>query len=97
MRIIAVRTLWDFWEREPRAEQPLKAWVAVVRHAAWTAPTDIKRSFNSADAIGNGRVVFDLGGNKYRIVARLYFRCRIIFIRFVGTHAEYDRIDAREV
>jgi mRNA interferase HigB len=99
MRIIAVGTLRDFWSRSGRhdAEHPLRAWVHVVRAADWSTPADIKRQFGSADIASGGRVVFDIGGNKYRLVAAVHYRGKRVYIRFIGTHAEYDRIDIRTV
>jgi mRNA interferase HigB len=99
MRIIAVSTLREFWRRPGRsdAEQPLRAWVSVVKAADWSKPTDVKQMFRSADIVANDRVVFNIGGNKYRLVAAVHYRGRRIFVRFVGTHAEYDRIDAATI
>ena len=99
MRIISVGALRDFWIRPGRgdAEQPLRAWVHIVQAASWSKPTDIKEMFRSADIIGNNRVVFDIGGNKYRLVAAVHYRGQRIYIRFIGTHRDYDRIDAETV
>lgn len=99
MRIIAVGTLRDFWRRPGRrdAEQPLRAWVHTVKAADWAKPTDVKQMFRSADIPGNGRVVFDIGGNKYRLVAAVHYRGKRIYVRFIGTHKEYDQIDAETV
>ena len=99
MRMIAVSTLREFWRRPGRsdAEQPLRAWVSVVKAADWSKPTDVKQMFRSADIVANDRVVFNIGGNKYRLVAAVHYRGRRIFVRFVGTHAEYDRIDAATI
>lgn len=99
MRIIAVSTLREFWSRPGRsdAEQPLRAWVSVVKVADWSKPTDIKEMFRSADILANNRVVFNIGGNRYRLVVAVHYRGRRVYIRFVGTHAEYDRIDATSV
>jgi mRNA interferase HigB len=99
MRIIAVSTLRKFWSRPGRgdAEQPLRAWVHIVRAADWSKPTDVKEMFRSADILGGGRVIFDIGGNKYRLVAAIHYRGKRVYIRFIGTHREYDRIDARTV
>lgn len=95
MRVIAVSTLRAFWTKPGRgdAEQPLKAWVKIVEAARWTKPTDVKAMFQSADVLRGGRVIFDIGGNKYRLVAAVHYRGQRAYIRFVGTHAEYDRID----
>ncbi len=99
MRIIAVSTLRAFWTEPGRgdAEQALRAWVRIVKAADWSKPTDVKAIFRSADILKNGRVVFDIGGNKYRLVAAVHYRGKRIFIRFVGTHAAYDAIDAETV
>jgi len=99
MRIIAVSTLRDFWRRPGRhdAEQPLRAWVHIVKAADWSKPTDVKAMFNAADILGHGRVVFDIGGNKYRLVAAIHYRGKRLYIRFIGTHKEYDRIDAKTI
>jgi mRNA interferase HigB len=99
MRVIAVRTLREFWTRPGRgdAEQPLRAWVAVVKAVNWSKPTDIKAMFRSADILANGRAVFDIGGNKYRLVAAIHYRGKRVYVRFIGTHREYDGIDARKV
>jgi mRNA interferase HigB len=99
MRIIAVSTLRDFWSRPGRgdAEQALRTWVHIVRAANWSKPTDVKRMFRTADVIGGERVVFDIGGNKYRLVAAVHYRGKRVYVRFVGTHQEYDAIDAKTV
>ena len=99
MRIIAVGTLRDFWSRPGRhdAEQPLRAWVHIVRAADWSKPTDVKEMFRSADILAGGRVIFNIGGNKYRLVAAVHYRAKRIYVRFIGTHKEYDNIDAETV
>jgi mRNA interferase HigB len=99
MRIIAVSTLRNFWRRPGRsdAEQPLRAWVHIVRAAEWLKPTDVKMMFRSADILKNERVVFNIGGNKYRLVAAVHYRGRRLYVRFIGTHKEYDAIDAETV
>lgn len=99
MRIIAVGTLREFWSRPGRrdAEQPLRAWVHIVRAADWSKPTDLKQVFRSADILGGERAVFDIGGNKYRLVAAIHYRGKRVYIRFIGTHKDYDRIDAGTV
>jgi mRNA interferase HigB len=96
LRIIAVSTLREFWSRPGRsdAEQALRAWVHVVRAADWSRPIDIKSIFRSADILANDRVVFNIGGNKYRLVVAVHYRGKRVFIRFIGTHSEYDKIDA---
>ena len=97
MRIIAKRTLRAFWESEPGAEQPLKAWCAIAAKANWSSPTDVKTAYGNASIVGNDRIVFNIGGNRYRLIVRFDYRHRIGFVRFVGTHAEYDVIDASRV
>lgn len=72
----------------------MRAWVSVVKAADWSKPTDIKEIFRSADILADDRVVFNIGGNKYRLVVAVHYRGKRIYIRFVGTHVEYDRIDA---
>jgi mRNA interferase HigB len=95
MRVIAVGTLKAFWTQPSRgdAEQPLKAWVKIVEAAQWTKPTDVKAMFRSADILRGGRIIFDIGGNKYRLIAAIHYRGQRIYVRFIGTHTEYDRID----
>jgi mRNA interferase HigB len=99
MRIIAVSTLREFWSRPGRgdSEQALRAWVHIVRAADWTRPSDIKLLFNSADILANDRVVFDIRGNRYRLVAAVHYRGKRVYVRFIGTHAEYDVIDATRI
>lgn len=97
MRIVAMGTLRDFWQRHPEAEQPLKAWYDEARTAAWTTPRDIKQRYASASFVGRNRVVFNIKGNDYRLIVAVAYRFQAIYIKFVGTHAEYDRIDAATV
>ena len=97
MRIIAKRALRTFWESEPRAEQPLKSWYAITAKADWPSPTDVKTAYGTASIVGNDRVVFNIGGNRYRLIVRFDYTHRLGFVRFVGTHAEYDTVDASRV
>src|SRR5438132_4536857 len=97
MRIIALSTLRSFWEKHPITEQPLKAWYADAKKAVWYSFHDIKQTYPSASIIGNDRVVFNIKGNTYRLVVMIRFRDSKVFIRFIGTHAEYDKIDARTI
>jgi mRNA interferase HigB len=99
MRVIAVSALKEFWSRPGRrdAEQPLRAWIRVVRASDWSRPTDIKEMFRSADLLPNGRAVFNIGGNEYRLVAVIHYRGKRLYVRFIGTHREYDKIDATTV
>jgi mRNA interferase HigB len=97
MRIIARRTLKEFWEGHPDAEQPLRAWFANVKQADWKAPADIKRDYRQASFVADNRVIFNIKGNSYRLVASIAYAYGIVYIRFVGTHTEYDRIDAAKI
>jgi mRNA interferase HigB len=97
MRIIALSKLREFWEKHPQAEVPLRAWYAEASRADWKSPTDIKAAYRQASFLANNRVVFNIKGNDYRLVTAVHYNRGMMFIRFVGTHAEYDRIDATEV
>lgn len=95
MRIIALKTIREFWEK-PRfadSEQPLKSWYAIAKRADWSGPADIKQQFGQASFIHGNKVVFNIAGNKYRLVVRFNYSYRIGYIRFVGTHAQYDALD----
>lgn len=97
MKIVAVRTLRDFWEGHPDSEQPLKAWYDEARHATWKTPQDIKDRYARASFVGQNRVVFDIKGNDYRLVVAVAYRFEAIYIKFIGRHADYDRINAATV
>jgi mRNA interferase HigB len=97
MRVIARKTLKDFWEKHADAEQPLKAWFYEAKAAHWKSFTDIKARHGSADALPGSRAVFDVKGNTYRLIVRIHYNTGIVFIRFIGTHAEYDQIDATTI
>ena len=97
MRIIARRTLLEFWEKHRDAEQPLRAWYYDAKKADWRSPADIKRVYANASIVGENRVVFNIKGNRYRLVVANNYPHRISYIRFVGTHQEYDRIDVTTV
>lgn len=98
MRIIARRTLKAFWSVHNQAEAPLTAWYVAVSRADWRSPADVKAMFGtSVDFLGDNRVVFDIAGNKYRLVVHVAYPFRTVLVKFVGTHAEYDRIDAETV
>src|SRR5436305_1374512 len=99
MRIISRKALRDFWEQSNYrdSEQPLRAWFRQTCHADWSAPADVKADFRNASFIGNNRVVFNIAGNKYRLVARVNYPYRVVYIRFVGTHKQYDAIDVRTI
>lgn len=97
MRVIAKRTLREFWERHPNARGPLEAWHAEAQAADWAGPQDIKAQFAAASFVGGNRVVFNIGGNKYRLVVQVNYPYRVVYIRFIGTHADYDRIDVERI
>ena len=97
MRILSRGTLRDFWRKHPDAEGPLKAWFAETTHSAWKAMIDIKRRYATASVVHNERVVFNIGGNKYRLVVKLWFPGQVVWIKFVGTHASTDRIDVTKL
>ena len=97
MRIIAVKTLKLFWKRHNDTEQPLKAWYAEVKAANWRSPAEIKRFYRSASILGNNRVVFNIKGNSYRLVTAVNYNFKIVYIRFIGTHKEYDKINTEEI
>ena len=97
MRIIAKRTLREFWERYPESEEPLKAWYDEAEKSHWKTFHEIKSDFRTASILGNDRVVFNIKGNQYRLVVLILFVSGKIFIRFVGTHAEYDKIDSKNI
>jgi mRNA interferase HigB len=97
MKIVSVGTLRNFWARHPDAEQALRAWYDEARHAAWITPQDIRDRYASASFVGSRRVVFNIKGNRYRLVVAVAWRFQAIYIKFVGTHADYDRIDAATV
>ena len=94
MRIIARKTLRDFWEAgHADAEQPLKAWFAEATQADWAMMADVKARYAHASVIDGERVVFNIGENKYRLVAKIWFPGRTVWVKFMGTHAEYDALD----
>ncbi len=97
MRIIAVSYLRDFWVENPSAEQHLKAWIDEVKKAAWTQPAEIKEQFRSASILKGRRVVFNIKGNDYRLIVAVAYRYQAVYVKFIGTHAVYDAIDAETV
>jgi mRNA interferase HigB len=98
MQIIARKALKDFWAKHNQAEGPLTAWYLVVSKADWTGPADLKATFGTTvDFVGDNRVIFDIGGNKYRLIVHVAYKFHRVLIKFVGTHREYDRIDPEKV
>lgn len=97
MRVIARPVLREFWEKFTDAEQPLKAWLTEAESAAWRTPQEIKNRYANASVIADNRVVFNIGGNKYRLIVHFHYEYGIARIKFIGTHAEYDAIDAETI
>ena len=98
MRVIAKRTLVQFWQSgHGDAEQPLTAWHALAKAASWSHPKEIKAMFATASFLANNRVVFNIGGNKYRLVVKVEYELNAVYIRFIGSHADYDKIDASTI
>jgi mRNA interferase HigB len=97
MRIYSKSTLRDFWEKHADAEQPLKTWYAATKAAVWNSPAVVKQRYPDASILRNNRVVFNIKGNDYRLVAAVHYDIQRVFVRFVGTHKDYDRIDAETV
>lgn len=94
MNVVALKTLQSFWKKHPRARGPLTAWYRLARAAEWRTPQDVLETFGSADFLADNRVVFDIAGNNYRVIVRISYRFKQVLVKFVGTHAEYDEIDA---
>lgn len=98
MQVIARRTLRQFWERHPQAERPIRSWFAAVSKARWTGPADVKRQYGTTvDFVGDNRLIFDLGGNKFRLIVHVSYTFGRVLVKFIGTHADYDRIDPETV
>ena len=95
MRVISVRALRDFWAKHSDAEEPLRSWFKEAQRANWTNTADVKARYPAASFVGKNRIVFNIKGNKYRLI--VIFRPPHVFIRYLGTHSEYDRIDAATV
>lgn len=99
MRIIAKSTLRKFWEapQYSDAKGPLESWHDEVTNALWETPHDVKTHFGNASTLGNNRVVFNIGGNKYRLIVEIQYRAGIVWVKFIGTHNQYDEVDAETV
>ena len=100
MRVIALSTLRTFWRSNPahaEAREPILAWYRQVLKSDWASPADVKREYGSASILRGGRVVFNIAGNRYRLVVWINYSYRVVYVRFVGTHAQYDRIDAQSI
>ena len=97
MRIFTEKTLKEYIEMHSDAKTAIQEWVDIVKRSEWTCFADVRRTFDSADAVGNQRYGFNIKGNCYRIVAVIKFTIKFVYIRFIGTHSEYDRIDCRNI
>ena len=97
MHVISRRTLSDYWQKVPETEQALKVWFAETQKAQWESPSDIKEKYRSASFLKGNRVVFNICGNKHRLIVRINYGSKTVFIRFVGSHSEYDKIKAEEI
>lgn len=97
MRVISRKRLIDFYLDHPDAKSHLESWFHEARAADWKTSSEVKQRYPSSSMVGSDRVVFDVCRNRYRLVVRIDYRCGIVFVRFLGTHADYDRIDVREI
>jgi mRNA interferase HigB len=94
VHIVAVKYLRAFWEKNPDSEQSLKSWVDEAKTASWSQPAQIKEQYRSASILKNKRVVFNIKGNDYRLVVSVAYHYQAVYVKFIGTHKEYDAIDA---
>ncbi|MCC9168928.1 type II toxin-antitoxin system HigB family toxin [Pontibacter harenae] len=97
MRVIAKRTLRGFWEKHADSEQQLKAWYNEAEQATWKSPNDIKKDYPTASILEDNRTVFNIRGNNYRLIVRINYKYGIVWIRLIGTHAEYNKVDATKI
>ncbi len=97
MRIVTLRRITEFSEDHPKVKIPLLNWYELTKKASWQHLADIKKTFPSADYVGNNRFVFNIKGNHYRLIVIIIFASQKVYIRFIGTHAEYDKIDASTI
>lgn len=96
-RILAKKTLRIFWEKHSESEQYLKTWYETAKNANWLSPNDIKQTYANASILKNGRVVFNIKGNDYRLIVKFNYEKQWAFIRFIGTHQAYDKVDANTI
>jgi len=97
VRVISRKTLREFWKKHSTCEQQLKAWYQEAEKATWANHNALKREYPSASILENDRVVFNIKGNHYRLIIKINYKYQILWIRFLGTHAEYDKIDATKI
>lgn len=97
MRVVAKKVLRDFWEKHEDCEQQLKAWFREAQKAEWENPNQIKTEYPSASILNDNRVVFNIKGNNYRLIVKINYEYEMVWIRFIGTHAEYDKINSNTI
>lgn len=97
MRVIAVKTLKEFWETNPAAEQALLAWYEEAEAAQWNTPNELKEQYRNASILTDKRVIFNIHGNSYRLIVDIEYRLKIVFVVWFGTHKQYDKINAKKV
>ena len=97
LRIIAKKILREFWQKHPDCEQQLKAWFQETIKSKWKNPNDIKKEYPGASVLADNRIVFNIKGNSYRLIVRINYDYQMTWIRFIGTHAEYDKVDATKI
>jgi mRNA interferase HigB len=97
MRVLALATLRRFWQKHPNAEQPLRAWHDETSKANWKSPANVKAQYRQASILKNRRVVFNIKGNDYRLIVAVAYKVGVVYVKFVGTHAEYDSVDAQTI
>ena len=97
MQIISKKAFQEFWTRHPESEQSLKAWHGEVNKADWSSPAQLKERYSSASILADNRVVFNIGGNKYRLVVWIRYQQHTVYVKWIGTHAAYNRVDAEKV
>lgn len=97
MRVIAKKTLREFWQKHPGCEQQLKSWFQETSQVEWKSTKDIKKEYPSASFLADNRVVFNIKGNHYGLIVKINYDYQMVWIRFIGTHTEYDKIDATKI
>lgn len=97
MRVLSLKTLREFWELHPDAEPSLRAWYSFAEKATCKTPADVKKMYSTASVFANNRVVFNIKGNQYRLVVAVQYKFGQVYVRFIGTHQEYDKIDAATI
>lgn len=97
MRLLTLRTVKMFWGKHADARIALQVWVKTVEKEQWACFNDVRKTFRSADVLPENRVVFNIKGNEYRIVVKIHYNTKFMYVRFIGTHAEYDKINAETI